>query len=325
MAQYPPPPPSGGYPAPQMPGGYSPPMSGGYPAPQVSGGYPPPMSGGYPAPQTPGGYAPPQQSGSYAPPQVPGSYPALPVPPEIAQQVAAHRLGTLAQVYQANKFKLFAFAGLLLLITLVYIPFALTNHLGILVLLVLLATAGYAIYHLVTNYNLKAYVFTEGLIRARGSQVDVMRWEHIEAVWEKIVQYRYRGIIPLYKDYTYTVRRGDGAQFKFNSALKDNKLLGEAIQQEVTRRLLPQAIASYDSGSPVSFGPLTVSVQGVGKGPLLVPWNQVGQINFRRGWMSIRKQGSLLSTCSTRAATIPNLQVFLQLVEHGRRRATGGY
>jgi hypothetical protein len=302
VAQYPPPPPS--------------PPPGAYPAPQTPGNYPAsPVAGGYP---------PPQQACSYAPAQMQGRYPALPVPPAIAQQIATYRLGTLVQVYKANTLKLFSFVGVVLPIALLYTLFAITNQLGMLVPLVLLAVSGYAIYYLIANYNVNAYVFSEGLIRARASQVAVMRWEHVEAVWERSVQYRYRGLIPLYKHYTYIVRRGDGAQFKFTSALKDNKLLGEAIQQAVTHRLLPQAIATYDSGSPVNFGPLTVSMQGIGKGPLVVPWNQVGQINFRRGWMSIRKQGSLLSTCSTRASTIPNLQVFLLLVEHGRGKS-GGY
>jgi hypothetical protein len=288
-------------------------MPGGYPAPQQPGGYAPlQMQGSYPAPQQPGGYAPLQMQ---------GSYPALPVPPEIAQQVATYQLGTLAQVYQVNMLKLCFFAGIALLVTLLYIPIAIGDHLGILVLLALLAATGYAMYYLVTNFNLKAYVFSEGLIRAKGSQIDVMRWEHVDAVWEKIVQYRYRGLIPLYKTYNYTVRRNDGAQFKFPSAFKSNKLLGEAIQQEVMRRQLPNAIATYDSGNPVNFGTLTVSTQGISKGAVLTPWNQIGKVDFKRGWLIVHKQGSLLAASRTRASTVPNLQVFLQLVEHGRRRA----
>jgi hypothetical protein len=257
----------------------------------------------------------------YGSPQVPGSYPALPVPPEIAQQVATYQLGTLAQAYKANLVKLLLFAGVALLVTLIDIPAAMSDSFGFLTLLILLAASTYAIYYLATNYNIRAYVFSEGLIRAKGSQIDVMRWEHVEAVWERVVQYRYRGLIPLYKTYNYTVRRSDGAQFKFSGALKSAKLLGEAIQQEVTRRQLPQAIAAYDSGNPVNFGTLSVSMQGISKAGVLLPWNQVGQVNFRRGWLIVHKQGSLLAGSRTRASSVPNLQVFLQLVEHGRRRA----
>jgi hypothetical protein len=316
-----------GYPTPPAPGGYPPPpMAAGYPTPPAPGGYaPPPMSGGYPAPQQPGGYAPPQMPASYVPPQMPGSYPVLQVPPAIAQQVATYQLGTLAQAYKANVAKLLFFAGIALVATLIELPAALADSVGTLVLLILLAATAYAIYYLIANYNLKAYVFSEGLVRSKGSQIDVMRWEHIEAIWEKVIKYRYRGIIPLYTTYNYTVRRNDGTEFKFPGSLKSNKLLGEALQQEVTRRQLPKAIATYNSGNPVNFGLLSVNTQGISKGGVLVPWNQVGQINIRRGWLSVQKQGSFLASCRTKASSIPNLQVFLQLVEYGRRRSTGGY
>jgi hypothetical protein len=301
-------------------------MPGSYAPPQTPGGYPVPQQpGGYPASQQPGGYAPPPMPGGYASPQIPGSYPALPVPPDIAQQVATYQLGTLAQVYKANLVKLLLFAGVVLLVTLVDIPAALADHSGFLVLLILLAATAYAIYYLAANYNLKAYVFSEGLIRAKGSQVDVMRWEHVEAVWQRIVKHRYRGIITLYTSYNYTVRRSDGAQFKFTSALKGTKLLGEAIEQEVTRHQLPKAIAACDSGNPVNFGTLSVSVQGISKGAVLVPWNQVGQVDLKRGWLIVHKQGSLLAGSRTRASSVPNLLVFLQLVEHARRRTGGSY
>ncbi|MFI7487439.1 hypothetical protein ACIBXA_03555 [Micromonospora echinaurantiaca] len=65
------PPPSGGYPTSQQPGGYPAPQQGGYPS-QQSGGYPPQQSGGYPSQQS-GGY-PSQQSGGY-PSQQSGGYP----------------------------------------------------------------------------------------------------------------------------------------------------------------------------------------------------------------------------------------------------------
>ena len=149
-----------------------------------------------------------------------------------------------------------------------------------------------------------------------------MRWEHVEAVWEKIVKHRYRGLITIYTSYNYTVRRSDGTQFKFGSALKNTKQLGVAIQQEVTRRHLPKAIAAYESGSPANFGPLSVSMQGISKNGVLVPWNQVGQVNLRRGWVIVPKQGSLLAASRTRCSLVPNVGVFLQLVEHARRRAS---
>ncbi len=251
-----------------------------------------------------------------------GGSPALPMPPEIAQQAASYQLGALTQLYEANLIKLMSFAGIALGGTILDIPAVMADNSNIIVFLALLAGTIYAVWYLGTNFNVKAYVFTEGLIRAQGSKMDVMRWEHVEAVWEKIVKHRYRGLITIYTSYNYIVRRGDGTQFKFGSALKKTKQLGVVIQQEVTRRQLPKAITVYESGSPVNFGPLCVSLQGISKNGLLVPWNQVEQVNVRRGWVIVPKQGSLLAASRTRCSLVPNLEVFLQLVEHARRRAS---
>ena len=251
-----------------------------------------------------------------------GGSSALPMPPEIAQQAASYQLGALTQLYQANLIKLIGFAGIALVVTIIAIPAVIADNSTIIALLILLAVTIYAVWYLVTNFNLKAYVFTEGLIRAQGSKIDVMRWEHVEAVWEKIVKHRYRGLITIYTSYNYTVRRSDGVQFKFGSALKNTKQLGVALQQEVTHRQLPKAIAAYESGSPVNFGPLSVNLQGISKNGVLVPWNQVGQVNVRRGWVIVPKQGSLLAASRTRCSLVPNVEVFLRLVEHARQRAS---
>lgn len=78
----------------------------------------------------------------------------------------------------------------------------------------------------------------------------------------------------------------------------------------------------YESGSPVNFGPLSVSLQGISKNGALVPWNQVGQVYVRRGWVIVPKQGSLLAASRTRCSLVSNLEVFLRLVEHARQRAS---
>src|SRR5258708_12959083 len=112
-----------------------------------------------------------------------------------------------------------SFAGIALVVTILYILAVITENSNIISLLLLLAVTIYAIWNLVTNFNLKVYVFTEGLIRAQGSKIDVMRWEHVEAVWEKIVKHRYRALIPIYTSYHYTVHPPDGTQFNFVSPL----------------------------------------------------------------------------------------------------------
>ena len=85
-----------------------------------------------------------------------GGYPALPMPPEIAQQAASYQLGALTQLYQANLIKLMSFAGIALVVTILYIPAVIAENSNIILLLLLLAVTIYALWYLVTNFNVKA-------------------------------------------------------------------------------------------------------------------------------------------------------------------------
>ena len=328
MAQYMPYPPQP--PSPQGAGGYPPPQAyGGYPPPQAYGGYPAPPqgSGGYPVPpQAYGGYPPPQAPRSYPSPQMPGAYPSPQLPSEIQQQAAAYQLGALVQVYKRNSFRVFVAPIFGLGIAVLYPLNTLTSNAGagtIVVSLIISIVLIIVAVRSLLNYSLSVYVFTEGAVRAKGSTVDVLRWDQIEAVWIKIIRHRYRGVMTLYTSYTYTVRRGDGAEFKFTSALQGVSMLGDAIEKEVTRRHMPRAIAAYNSGGPVYFGPLMVSMQGISNGVRLLPWHEVGQVSLMNGSVIVPKVTNILGGFSVRVRKVPNVQVFLQLVGYACGRANG--
>ncbi len=103
-------------------------------------------------------------------------------PPHASRNRSTSRLlstGCSYTTHQANLIKLIGFAGIALVVTMIAISAVIADNFTIIVLLILLAVTIYAVWYLVTNFNLKAYVFTKGLIRAQGSKIDVMRWEHV--------------------------------------------------------------------------------------------------------------------------------------------------
>ena len=57
----------------------------------------------------------------------------------------------------------------------------------------------------------------------------------------------------------------DGTKLVFNNRVKNIKTLGELIQQEVTRHLLPRALDTYHHGKPVTFGNLAVRTAGTAR------------------------------------------------------------
>jgi len=189
---------------------------------------------------------------------------------------------------------------------------------AVLILLILIVVLIITVIRFFAGFNLKVYTFAEGLLRVKGSQIDVIRWDQTEAVWQKIIRYR-RYFITIYTSYKYTVRRRDSAEFKFTGSLKNIKQLGENIQQEIARRHMPQAIAAYNNGAPLNFGPYVLNTQGISYGNALIPWYQIHQVTLKRGWVAVQ-DGSTFGKFRTNVQRIPNLIVFLRMVDYARQQ-----
>jgi hypothetical protein len=166
--------------------------------------------------------------------------------------------------------------------------------------------------------NGKVYVFTNGLIQAKGQQRDVVRWDQIEAVWQKVTRVRYYYFASR-MTYKYTVRRSDGVSFTFGNPLHEIATLGMTLQQEVARLHTPRAIAAYDSGAPITFGLFTLGMQGISNGRETLPWNMVKSIQVNRGVVSVHKEGQMLHWASADVANIPNYPVFVNVANHALR------
>lgn len=70
------------------------------------------------------------------------------------------------------------------------------------------------------------------------------------------------------------------------------------------------------AGSTITFGPLSVSQQGVSNGKELLPWYQIKGIEIQRGTVMVKKEGKRLNWSSVRVPQIPNFFVFNALVDH---------
>jgi len=82
----------------------------------------------------------------------------------------------------------------------------------------------------------------------------------------------------------------------------------------VTRVRLPEAIAAFKAGSTVTFGPLSVSMQGVSNSKELITWDQIKEFRVNNGTVIVKKEGKWLSWSSIQAANIPNFFIFLAMV-----------
>ena len=73
------------------------------------------------------------------------------------------------------------------------------------------------------------------------------------------------------------------------------KLLGEHVEREVSRRLLPGAIAAYRAWQTLNFGALCVTPQGLRLEETRkdLPWEQLGEVYEAGGYLVIQKKGTL--------------------------------
>ncbi len=187
--------------------------------------------------------------------------------------------------------------------------------------LVLLACGVWSWINLFLNFDLRVIVCEQGVVRTKRGQTDVVRWEHVDAFWQAVTK-RYTNGIYTGTTHIYTLRRSDGAVFKFNDTINKVETLGNTLQREVTRVLLPRFIYAYNAGSTVTFGPLSINQQGISNSKEMLPWSAVKDLQVRKGIVSVKKEGKWFNWSTVGVARIPNFYVFMALVDYaskGRR------
>jgi hypothetical protein len=180
--------------------------------------------------------------------------------------------------------------------------------------LLFLGGAGWVAYIIYQNRDLAVQVFTDGLIYTRNGQQQVIPWDSVTNVWQQVTKHYTNGVYTG-TTHVYTIERADGFKVVCNDGLENVESLGNSIQQEITRRLLPKAIEAYNAGAVLPFGKLNISKQGIGNGKEVVPWPEVKGVKLQKGYVTVNRVGKWLSWTSTTVAQTPNFFIFLTLVD----------
>lgn len=262
--------------------------------------------------------------------QQPQNLENLRVPAQISQQAMMFQLGSLRNVYKPRISSPLIVIGIALGIILADIVlFAIILLLGYIVYLLVIVPVfaiAYGIYGSL-NCNLRVYEFEHGLLRSKGSQVNIIRWDQVAAVWQEnkpsSSSYLVGGVLGalLFGAQTrhiFKVSLHDGATFIFNSSgISQIENLGQTIQQEVAQIHMPLAIVAYDRGNTIPFGPLSVSQQGISnqKGAIL-PWSQVNGVTVNMSVVTIMQNERVKKWVSAPTSKVPNLGVLTALVNY---------
>jgi hypothetical protein len=158
--------------------------------------------------------------------------------------------------------------------------------------------------------DLRVLVFPEGLSYTNRGRTEIIRWDDVKAAWQDITEDTDTGTII----HVYTVDCNDGRKYVFKDTLVDVEELGNAIQRESARRMLPRVLEAYDAGQTIPFGKLSISQAGITQGKETLPWEQVKRVRPSHGLITIEEQGKRLKWASVRALEVPNILVFLTVV-----------
>ena len=193
--------------------------------------------------------------------------------------------------------------------------------------LLLLLGGLYALWEHRRDTSISVRVHADGLAYARNGKTDVVRWDDVDAARMSILNIKSRSsknTMDTVYGYTITPQSGPDIKFRFNkNSIRNIDELSNTIQREVTQRLLPKAIETFNQGSTVFFGKLSLDHKGISNGKETIAWSDVEDIKVKKGVIAIRKKGNWLSWSNISVGETPNIFVFLALVNGIMKQAPG--
>lgn len=232
---------------------------------------------------------------------------------------AKSRLGKRLKTYEPSTGSLIAgmvFAVLLMAAGLGFLAGSvIARNPGLIVVSIILIPLGLGLFFLWFHMlGLKVMVHDGGLVHANRNNERIIPWDDIEYVWQQITEHYTNGVYTG-TTYVYSLQLYDGSRLKYtNNSLKNVQKLGEAILHETSQVLYPKAMTKFNKGKTVKFGSLGVSQDGLSYGSSLLDWKEIDGVRIKQGYVSVRKKGKWLNWCNIAVASIPNLYVFLSLV-----------
>lgn len=169
-----------------------------------------------------------------------------------------------------------------------------------------------------TYHKTSLYLCELGLLgyHEQDKRVTIIPWDTIASVWLQIMP-QYTAVSEEEEtryDWTYTFQRTDGAKFTFEGHF-GVMALSFIVAKEVTSRLLPRAIATYEAGLPVSFGNIQVSRKGIQIGHEAIAWQNIYSIEMEGDQIMVRLPDWEHWIGTSKAAT-PNVCVLEALIHH---------
>lgn len=167
----------------------------------------------------------------------------------------------------------------------------------------------------------RVLLFRDGVVSVRAGRAERCRWDDVTCLKGGVRETYVNGEL---RDKTcgYALSCRDGSRVTVASPLRGVEELSDAIEREVTRRLLPQAAEAMAKGETLQFGPISIDRQRIGYKGRAVPWGEVEEVQLRFGSVGVRRAGKAQFEWSEFLVNIPNARVLLALLADLREITT---
>lgn len=165
------------------------------------------------------------------------------------------------------------------------------------------------------NWKRTAVLYQNGLAYTDNKGLQIWSWREVTQFFVSITRHYTNGIYTG-TTYIYTLHKADGSKLQLNNKLQKVEVLGSAISKGVAPLQYETMVNAIRIGQTVTLGSLTISKDGLSIGKKAFSWNEIEQVGIQNGYVSVQKRGGgWLSGASVPAASIPNLDALLSVIE----------
>ncbi len=163
-------------------------------------------------------------------------------------------------------------------------------------------------------------VYQGGWVHSRFGRKRLLAWRDANSVRQETIVYYVNGV---YSSTTHvtTVLLRDGTRLICDNTIYDVRKLGESLFWEINRANFPRAYHALEAGYKVYFADLAVSSKGIHLEGKLLRWEDYDTVAIYSGIVYVRKLRKRRPWGKAPVPQIPNVLVFLALVETARKMA----
>lgn len=168
----------------------------------------------------------------------------------------------------------------------------------------------------ISNWKKAAVLYKNGFAYSDRKGLKSFYWDEIKSIRSEVVK-RYTNGIYTGTTHRYLIENYHGVRISLDDSLMRVEELASRIRRHTFPILYQRYSQAYNSGEPVIFGPVTISRSGgISHGKKSYPWDQIAAVTVERGSVQIAKKGGgWFSGTTLLAASIPNLEVMLAIID----------